>query len=100
MVLLRKGIYTAMGSTYDFGNWPLELWYEYRKDAMTYVGILLTLYVYRYLSSRLISEAQPIDEGEAAPAEGSWAERFLVRKFGRDFLLRADQVEWVEAAGN
>lgn len=98
MVLLRHGAYALMNSRYDFGDWPTELWYEYRKDAVSYVNILLIVYVYRFWSSRVIEEASPISEDENSSSASG--ERFLVRKMGKDFLLRASAIEWVEAAGN
>jgi hypothetical protein len=99
MVWIRHWVYIWMGRSYDFGDWSFEMVYEYRKDFMTYASIILTLYVYRYLSSRLISEAVPIEEGDGSTT-GAAAERLLVRKLGKEFLLRCDQIEWVEAAGN
>ncbi|MDJ0655356.1 MAG: LytTR family DNA-binding domain-containing protein [Xanthomonadales bacterium] len=101
MVLLRELVYRLMGGNYDFGDWGGELWYEYRKDFVTYLGVLVTIYVYRVVASRLISEASPItDTGDAVGDNGTRTERFLVRKLGKDFLLRSDQIEWIEAAGN
>lgn len=99
MVLLRHLAYALAGRSYDFGDWSFELLYEYRKDLMTYVTIIVTVYLYRFLASRLIGEARPIDEGEDQPP-GRYSERLLVKKFGKEFLLRCDRIEWVEAAGN
>ena len=98
MVLVRKVTYSALGGTYDFGDWSTELWYEYRKDAVSYINVLLILYIYRFWSTRILQEASPIsdnDQTTSAPCE-----RFLVRKMGKDFLLRSSSIEWVEAAGN
>jgi hypothetical protein len=99
MVQIRYWVYHWMGTTYDFGDWSFELLYEFRKDAMTYVSIVFTLYVYRFLASRLIGEAWPIAEGETQIGVQR-TERLLVKKLGKEFLLRCDQIEWVEAAGN
>ena len=99
MVMIRHAVYGLAGRTYDFGDWGFELLYEYRKDFATYFGVLVTLYVYRFLSSRLIGEASPIQDGEATDADPR-TERLLIKKLGKEFLLRAEQIEWVEAAGN
>ncbi len=48
MVLIRKAVYIWMGDQYDFGHWPSELWYEYRKDFFTYFIFLLLLTAYQY----------------------------------------------------
>lgn len=102
MVGLRKLAYAAQGSFYDFGNWPRELFYEYLKDVRGYVGILLIVALYRLLLLRLQGEASLL----AAPDEGppvepiERPERFLVRTLGKEFLLPAAEVEWLQAWGN
>jgi hypothetical protein len=102
MVAMRKGVYAAMGGAYDFGDWPRELFYEYLKDARTYAGILTTLYLYRLLLLRLQGEARMLDEpDEGPPVEPvERPERFLVRKLGREFLVAANEVEWLQASAN
>ena len=99
MVFIRELIYQQAGRKYDLGNWAFEAWYEYRKDALTYLSVVVTLYLYRFVSSRIISEASPIADGDTQ-STNQLTDRFLVRKFGREFLLKANDVEWVEAAGN
>ncbi len=99
MVIIREWVYQQMGRNYDFGDWSFEAWYEYRKDAMTYLTIVGTLYIYRFVSSRIIGEASLIADGGAGN-ENQFAERFLVRKLGRDFLLKTTDVEWIGADGN
>ena len=99
MVAIRELVYQQAGRSYDFGDLSVEAWYEYRKDARTYLSIVVTLYAYRYISSRIISEASPIRDAQTG-ADDQRTERFLVRKLGREFLLKADDVEWIEAAGN
>ncbi|MBB5208798.1 LytTR family DNA-binding domain-containing protein [Chiayiivirga flava] len=102
MVALRMLAYRAMGSSYDFGAWPLGLLYEYLKDIRDYAGIVVTIEAYRFALRRLQGEATLL----AAPDEGpplepvERPERFLVRKLGRDFLVAANDIEWLQAAGN
>ncbi len=99
MVFIRQLVYLQAGRSYDFGDWSFEAWYEYRKDALTYLSVVATLYLYRFVSSRIIGEASPIADGDTQ-STNQRTDRFLVRKFGREFLLKADDVEWIGAAGN
>ena len=102
MVGLRVLAYRVMGGTYVFGDWPAELGYEYLKDVRSYAGMVLAIEVYRLALRRLQGEASLL----AAPDEGpplepvERPERFLVRKLGRDFLVAAADIEWLQAAGN
>ena len=102
MVGLRILAYRSQGQVYEFGHWPGELLYEYVKDVRTYAGMVLLLGVYRLLLRRLQGEASLLAE----PDEGPPVEpverpgRFLVRKLGREFLVAADDIEWLQAAGN
>jgi hypothetical protein len=102
MVGLRKLVYATQGEHYDFGNWPIELGYEYLKDWQTYAGILLALALYRLLLLRLQGEASMLDAPDEGPALESVArpERFLVRKLGKEFLIAASEVEYLQASGN
>jgi hypothetical protein len=103
MVAMRKGVYAAMGGYYyDFGNWPKELGYEYLKDWRTYASILTTVFLYRLLLLRLQGEARLLDApDEGAPLEPvERPERFLVRKLGKEFLVAANDIEWLQAASN
>ena len=102
MVALRKFAYGRMGSLYDFGPWPRELFYEFLKDSRTYFGILLTVLLYRLLLLRLQGEARLLDEPDEGPAVEpvERPERFLVRKLGKEFLVAANDIEWLQASAN
>lgn len=102
MVALRKLVYAAMDSHYDFGDPARQLLYEYLKDARTYAYILACFYVYRFFLLRLQGEASLLSAPEDAPPlePVDRPERFLVRKLGREFLVAAADVEWLEASGN
>lgn len=99
MVLMRKLVYLGMGEHYDFGYWPTELIYEYRKDVITYAWILTVIYVYRFVLTRLRGEAKVIATGEDSD-EPQQPERLLVKKLGKEFIVKVDDIEWIEAAGN
>ena len=102
MVGLRHLAYRVAGAQYDFGHWPKELLYEYLKDIRTYAGTVTVVYLYRFLLLRLRGEARLL----TAPDTGSPAEaierpsRFLVRKLGAEFLVAANDIEFLEAAEN
>ena len=102
MVGLRKLVYAWQGDSYDFGNWPRELGYEYLKDWRSYAGILFTVAVYRLLLLRLQGEAKLLDAPDEGPAVEpiDRPERFLVRKLGKEFLVPAADIELLQASGN
>jgi hypothetical protein len=102
MIALRKVAYGLAGEVYDFGPLWLNFGYEYLKDIRTYFSIVATLALYRLWVMRLQGEARML----AAPDEGPPVEsidrpkRFLVRKLGKEFLVNASEIEWLQASGN
>lgn len=104
MVMLREGIYMLMGGNYDFGNIPVEFFYEYRKDAWGFVFLMLIFYAYRFIHSRLKGEASLISaqaqhSSSSEPSEDA-PEHLLVKKLDKEFLVKVSHIEWLEAAGN
>jgi hypothetical protein len=108
MVAIRKLIYAAQGGQYEFGPWWREFGYEYLKDIRSYLVILLAIEGYRLLLRRLQGEASILSKPDDAPeavsddavAEIDRPERFLVRKLGKEFLIAAADVEWLQASAN
>jgi LytTr DNA-binding domain len=102
MVALRKLVYVGQGMHYDFGQWPTELFYEYLKDVRSYTMMVSMIEVYRFIRRRLQGEASLLDRpDEGEPVEPvDRPERFLVRKLGREFLIAANDIEWLQASGN
>jgi len=103
MIVLRMLAYAAMGSRYHFGDdWPLELGYEYLKDIRTYFLFVALITGYGFIVRRLQGEASLLAEpDEGPPVEPvDRPERFLVRKLGREFLVAAREIEWLQASGN
>lgn len=102
MVALRMAVYRVQGGQYDFGPWPESLGYEYLKDVRSYASMVAVIELYRLLLRRMQGEARLLD----APDEGAPVEpldlpaRFLVRKLGREFLVAAADIEWLQASGN
>jgi len=100
MVGIRKVVYALHGGTYDFGHWPSELFYEYLKDFRGYATILAVIYLYRFVIRRLRGEAEFLTEEREQAAPQPVTDRFLVKKLGREFLVKVDDIDWIEAAGN
>jgi hypothetical protein len=102
MVGLRKLVYAAMGRRYDFGAWWPNFGYEYLKDIRTYFAIIALVTLARLWLMRWQGEARLLAEpDEGPPVEPvERPERFLVRKLGKEFLINASEIEWLQAAGN
>ena len=103
MVTIRHLCYWIANQDYSFGNWLVEFFYEYRKDAQTYLTLLLIIWGYRLIVYRLQGEASYIEEGdqqEAPQVDLPKPERLLIKKLGREFLIQVNNIEWVEASGN
>ena len=101
MVAIRKGVYWLNDLQYQFGPVLDEWGYEFLKDFRTYFTLLAIIYLYRFVILRLQGEAQFLGESrdeETPPAPV--IDRFLVKKLGREFLVRVDDIDWIEAAGN
>jgi LytTr DNA-binding domain len=102
MVGIRQLWYSFMGSHYEFGNLFVELLYEYRKDAQSYLTIALVIFGYRFIVRRLQGEASYLAKGEESDSAEpeSPPERLLIKKLGREFLIQTADIEWIEASGN
>jgi len=115
MVAARHVVYALAGSSYDFGGWAGRWGYEYLKDVRTYALIVVTVHGYRLFMLRWQGEARVLDAPESSerPAPGASTaatahaeqpaarpERFLVRKLRREFLIAANDIDWLQAQGN
>ena len=102
MIALRKLAYALAGRNYDFGAWWFNFGYEYLKDIRTYFIIIALTCLSRLWLMRWQGEVRLL----AAPDEGlpvepvERPERFLVRKLGKEFLINAHEIEWLQASGN
>jgi len=102
MTVLRKLAYAVVGEHYDAGAWLPSFGYEYLKDFRTYFLIIALICLSRLWLMRWQGEARLL----VAPEEGppvepvERPERFLVRKLGREFLVNASEIEWLQASGN
>ena len=100
MVGLRKLVYLFLGRHYDFGRWWPNWFYEYRKDFVAYWVLLLALVAYRYYG--LWSDSRsPTTAAPGAPAQDARpAERLVVRKLNRQYVLSVSDIDRIEADGN
>lgn len=102
MVAMRELVYHWQGGNYNFGPILREFFYEYRKDAWGYLSFLVGYRLLLFFYSRLKGEAHQLDSAEessgAQPIKAP--EHFLVKKLDKEFLIRTDDIEWLEASGN
>jgi len=101
-ILVRKGAYAAMGGHYDASLVPSGIGYDYLPNTRLYFGILLSFYCYRFILSQLQGEARIFSKPDVGPPVDSLErpQRFLVRKLGKEFLISANEIEWLQAQGN
>ncbi|WP_158269344.1 LytTR family DNA-binding domain-containing protein [Saccharospirillum sp. MSK14-1] len=104
MVVLRKWGYALAGQDYQFGPWLRELFYEYQKDGWSYLGVLTGYHLGGFIVSRLQGEAHWLDRSEADRdsdvTQSDTLQQVLVKKLDKEFLVKLDQVQWLEANGN
>jgi len=102
MVALRELAYATQGAVYHFSPWWREFGYEYIKDVRSFLTFVLTIGGYRLLLRRMQGEASLLQAPDDAPAVDriDRPERFLVRKLGKEFLIAAADVEWLQASAN
>jgi hypothetical protein len=102
MVVLRKLAYATQGEHYSFSPWLQQFGYEYLKDVRSYAMMVLAIEGYWFVLRRWQGEASLLSAPEGLrPAEPAGRpERFLVRKLGKEFLVAAADVEWLQASSN
>lgn len=102
MVAMRVVVYRLQGTSYDFGPWLSNLGYEYLKDARSFLTMVAAIELYRLVLRRMQGEARLLDPPDGGVAGDAFdrPERFLVRKLGREFLVAARDIEWLQASGN
>jgi hypothetical protein len=88
------------GNPYHWEDWLREFGYEYLKDFRTYMLIVIFLYLYRFVILRLQGEAGFVGESQDNEEPALVSDRFLVKKLGREFLVKVDDIDWIESSGN
>lgn len=105
MVVLRKLVYGLLDQGYDFGPLAREFFYEYRKDVWGYLFLFtlfqLGLFVYRRLKGDAMLIGSDHTEDSASASQNNTApEHFLVRKLDKEFLVKVEDIDWLESSGN
>ena len=99
MVAIREIVYFIMDGQYDFGDIGFELFYEYRKDLWSFIFFIAFVNAYHFILSRLQGEANPVAQSEDENISQSF-DRLLVKKLGKEFIIKIEDVEWFESSGN
>lgn len=99
MVAIKEVVYLLMGGNYQFGDFWFELFYEYRKDLWSFIFLIILINTYNFVFSRLQGEANPVAQSEDDSINPSF-DRLLVKKLGKEFIIKVEDVEWLEASGN
>jgi hypothetical protein len=100
MYWARVAIYWTVDDRYFWRDWWAQFGYEYLKDVQTYFAFLAIIYLYRFGLRRLQGEAGYISENNDAEDTAEITDRFLIKKLGREFLVRVEDIDWIEASGN
>lgn len=102
MYWLRVGAYIAIGNNdgYWWPHWWQEFGYEYLKDFRSYFFFLAIIYLYRFILRRLQGVAEFLSEGSEGAESVAITDRFLIKKLGREFLVRSENIDYIESAGN
>ncbi len=99
MVSIRELVYWTQRLDYNFGNIWVEFFYEFRKDLWSFIFILMFIKGYGFIISRLQGEANPIAVGEEENISQRF-DRLLVKKLGKEFIVKVEDIEWLESSGN
>lgn len=97
---LRQAVYAGFDESYVWHDWWQQFGYEYLKDFRSYFTLIGIIYLYRFTLRRLQGEAEFLSEGREESEPVAVVDRFLVKKLGREFLVRVDDIDWIEASGN
>jgi len=101
MYWARIVLMSAAGlGSYRWASWPVQFGYEYLKDFRAYMLLVAIVYLYRFILLRLQGEAGFLDEDQDDKPGDGMSDRFLVKKLGREFLVRIDEIDWIESSGN
>lgn len=104
MVALRKLVYALAGATYHFGPVPSGWLYEYRKDFVTYWLIVLYLAAFSAWRDRRAAHAEPVPAAPGPTPQPDMAvgraDRLVVRKLNREFILDTADVARLQSDGN
>jgi two-component system LytT family response regulator len=108
MVAMREFVYLLSASDYQFSisfqHFLFEFLYELRKDVWSFCFFVAMIAIYRHMIAQWLGDAQSIsnkpDKQIDCQQSESLASILLVKKLGKEFLIKTKNIEWVEACGN
>ena len=108
MVAMREMVYLFTASDYQFSTsfqqFIFEFFYELRKDLWSFCFFVAMIAIYRYMIAQWLGDAQSISNKSDKEIDGQLSESLanilLVKKLGKEFLIKTKNIEWVEACGN
>ncbi len=102
MVSLRECVYMFTSHNYSFAHsfseLAYEMLYELRKDIWSFFVFVILITLYRQAIKQLVGDAHKVDE--RPPQKHTLSKHLLVKKLGKEFLIKTEQIEWVQASGN
>ena len=66
---------------------------------MSFISLLVVIKGYDFIVSQLQGEASPIAVGEEEIVTQRF-DRLLVKKLGKEFIVKVEDIEWLESSGN
>jgi hypothetical protein len=91
----------VVGESYAFPLTFDRLAYEFAKDIVNYAMLSAAVVALRHLLQRRPASVAAAPPSAPAPSTAQpLAERFAVRKRGREIMVEVADIDWVEAAGN
>lgn len=107
MVIIREFVYAFTDSEYrfatDLASLLFEFIYEARKDVWSFFFFVLAIEAYRYAISQWLGNITPIFESSTKNDQEqakTLPEVLLVKKMGKEFLIKSKEVQWAESSGN
>lgn len=93
MVALRMAVYALLSRPYDYfaPDATLIVFYEWRKDVLTYALVAGVYWLFEWLRARAVSSAASRQDGEA---------RLELKDGAATVFLQPRDILWLEAAGN
>ncbi len=97
---IRTLLWLSVGQVYDFGPVLISLLYEFPKELLSFIGIVVALQAYEFVITRLQGEAKFLSKEQSVSNDGEIKNQFLVKMMNREFLVPVDQIDWIASASN
>ncbi len=102
MVALREVSYLFFSLEYHFAKSASELGYELiyelRKDIWSFCSFVILIPVYRQITMQWLGDASCISDDVSVSTK--LTKHILVKKLGKEFLIKTENIEWMQSAGN